>query len=92
MSRLLVDYRIKIKSDELRAPLQVEEEAPQLQQFRIGAALYDLALLEDVYDVRVLDGLDPVRDCDGGLVLHDAVQGFLHLLFVARVQGRGGFI
>ena len=56
------------------------------------AALDDLAALDHQDRVGMHDGVQAVRDHDGGAVLAEMLDRFLHLLFGFRIQRRGGFI
>src|SRR4051794_27357933 len=74
------------------ALLQTEERgvataAPQ--QVVVASALDDLAALDHQNGVGMHDGVQAVRDHDGGAVLAEVFDGFLNLLFGFRIQ-RGG--
>ena len=51
------------------------------------AAFHDLAFIEDVDLVGVLDGGETVGDGDGRAALHQALQGFLHEALALRIEG-----
>ena len=77
------------------ALLQAEERgvaAAAPQQIVMQAALDDLAALDHQNGVGVHDGVQAVGDHDGGAVLAEMVDRFLHGFFGFRIQRRGGFI
>jgi hypothetical protein len=71
---------------------QLEISALGVEQLVVGAALDDAALVEDVDDVRVLDGAETVGDGDGGATLRGGIKGGLHHLLGLGIQGGGGFV
>jgi hypothetical protein len=62
------------------------------EQLRMRAAFGDLALVEDHYAVRVLDGGEPVGDDQRRTALHQVLQSLLHQAFGSTVQSGGGFV
>ena len=54
--------------------------------------LYDLSLVDDSYDVGIVDRREPVSNDNGRSPPSSFVESFLYNLLTLRVQGRGGFI
>ena len=59
----------------------------EIYKFVVSALLDDFSLLKHHDDVRVFDGLDPVRDVDAGAAFHQPIERVLDLLFVGAVEG-----
>ena len=75
--------------------LQAEERgvaAAAAQQFVVPAALDDLAALDHQDGVGMHDGVQAVRDHDGGAVLAEMLDRLLHLLFGFGIERGGGFV
>ena len=75
--------------------MQAEERrvaAAAAQQIVVSAAFDDLAALDHQNRVGVHDGVQPMCDDDGGAVLAEMFDRFLHLLFGFGIKRRGGFI
>ena len=62
------------------------------QQVVVSAALDDLAAFDHQDGVGVHDGVQAVGDDDGGAVLAEMLDRFLHLLFGFRIQRRGRLV
>lgn len=76
-------YMQRPSSVRLAQALQVDQlKVPALasQQLPVRAVLDHAALVKDVDHVGLLDGAEPVRDCDGGAALGGRVEGRLHHL------------
>lgn len=58
----------------------------------VVALLDNLAFIEDIDAIRVLDGGKPVGDDKGGAVFHETVEGILDLAFGLGIDGGGGFV
>ena len=58
----------------------------------MSAGLDDLAAVEDVDDVGLLDGAETVSDGEGGAATRRGVERRLHDLFRLRVKCRGGLV
>ena len=72
--------------------MQPVVEAALGQQFRMGALFGDAALVHHQHSVRLLHGLQPMGDEDGGASGGQPVQSALDELFGFRVDGGGGFV
>ena len=55
-------------------------------------AFDDLAILDDEDGVGMHDGVQAMRDHDGGAVLAEMLDRFLHLFLGFRVERGGGFV
>ena len=66
--------------------------AAEGEQFVVGAALDDLAVVQDEDLVGVADGGEPVRDGDRGASCRHGVDGFLDGLLGLRVEGARGLV
>lgn len=58
----------------------------------MSSGLDDSPLIKHADQIGVLDGTQPLGNCDGGALLRSGVQGFLHQLFRGGVERRGGFV
>lgn len=58
-------------------------------EFCVGAALHDLALVEDEDEVRVLDGGEAMRNGDYGASSGEPVDGRLNVALGLHVHGGG---
>lgn len=58
----------------------------------MGPALHDAALIDDVDHIRLLNGTEPMGDCDRGTALRRRVQRDLNYLLRLRVERRCGFV
>ena len=75
--------------------LQAEEgriTAIPAQQVVVTAALYDLATLDHQDRISMHDGVQAVGDDDGGAILAEMLDGFLHRFLGFRIECCGGFI
>lgn len=61
-------------------------------QFLMRAALNDLALVEDVDDIGLLNGTQSVSHSDSCPASGSGIECCLHDLFRFRVQGGSGFV
>ena len=66
--------------------------AVNIQQFVMGAALYDAPLVDDADLVGILDGREAVGDGYRRAGLHQPLKGILHESFTLGVEGGGGFV
>lgn len=62
------------------------------RQFMVVTALDDLALIEHVDDIRLLDRAQSMRDGDRGAASCGCIQRRLHDFFGLRIQRRCGFV
>ena len=58
----------------------------------VGAALYDLSVVEHTDLIGILDRTQTVGDGHGGTGLHQTLQGILYQALALGVEGRGGFV
>ena len=56
------------------------------QQFRVGTAGDDAALVEHNDTVGALHGSEPMRDHQGGAALHQPLQRLLHVALGLRIE------
>lgn len=61
-------------------------------EFVVGAALDDLAVVEDHDDVGVLDGGESVGDDENGASFHERIHAALDEGFGAGIDGRRCFV
>ena len=73
-------------------PVELVVESSGSHQLCVGARFLHPSSVDHGYQVRVVDGGQPVSDDDTGAPLPGFVQSFLDHLLTLSVQGRGGLV
>ena len=72
--------------------IQFHVEPAHGHQFTVRARFHDAALVEHIQRVGIGDGGEAMGDDDGGAILHQAIERFLHLPLAFGVERAGRFI
>ena len=62
------------------------------EQTLVGAAFYNLSVVEHTDLIGILDRTQTVGDGYGGTRLHQTLQSILYQTLALRIEGGGGFI
>ena len=74
------------------ADIQMMIEPAPIEQLLVGAALDNLAVVDDHHLIGIADGAETVRDHETGAALHQAEQRLLNARFRARIDAARRFV